>query len=105
MGVSASDGWLTLTVDTGDLTGGELLKVLDAYTQKKKYYRLKNGEFLKLSDDGFMTIETIREGLSLGKAELAKKTILLPSFRALYLDQPSGRTGIFPSKETAAIKR
>jgi len=40
MGVSVSDGWLTLTVDTGDLTGGELLKVLDAYTQKKKYYRL-----------------------------------------------------------------
>lgn len=87
MGVSVSDGWLTLTVDTGDLTGGELLKILDAYTQKKKYYRLKNGEFLKLSDDGFMTIEKIRKGLSLGKTELKEKKILLPSFRALYLDQ------------------
>lgn len=87
MGVSVSDGWLTLTLDTGDLTGGELLKVLDAYTQKKKYYRLKNGEFLKLSDDGFMTIEKIREGLSLGKADLRDKKIVLPGFRALYLDQ------------------
>ena len=104
MGVSASDGWLTLTVDTGDLTGGELLKVLDAYTQKKKYYRLKNGEFLKLSDDGFMTIETIREGLSLGKAELAKKTILLPSFRALYLDQALREDGHISLKRDSGYK-
>ena len=87
MGVPVADGWLTLTVDTGELTGGELLKVLDAYTQKKKYYRLKNGEFLKLSDDGFMTIEKIREGLSLGNTELREKKIVLPGFRALYLDQ------------------
>ena len=104
MGVSVSDGWLTLTVDTGDLTGGELLKVLDAYTQKKKYYRLKNGEFLKLSDDGFMTIETIREGLSLGKAELAKKTILLPSFRALYLDQALREDGHISLKRDSGYK-
>ena len=104
MGVSVSDGWLTLTVDTGDLTGGELLKVLDAYTQKKKYYRLKNGEFLKLSDDGFMTIETIREGLSLGKAELAKKNILLPSFRALYLDQALREDGHISLKRDSGYK-
>ena len=104
MGVSVSDGWLTLTVDTGDLTGGELLKVLDAYTQKKKYYRLKNGEFLKLSDDGFMIIETIREGLSLGKAELAKKNILLPSFRALYLDQALREDGHISLKRDSGYK-
>ena len=104
MRVSVSDGWLTLTVDTGDLTGGELLKVLDAYTQKKKYYRLKNGEFLKLSDDGFMTIETIREGLSLGKAELAKKNILLPSFRALYLDQALREDGHISLKRDSGYK-
>lgn len=104
MGVSVADGWLTLTVDTGDLTGGELLKVLDTYTQKKKYYRLKNGEFLKLSDEGFMTMETIREGLSLGKAELAEKKITLPCFRALYLDQALKEDGHIALKRDSGYK-
>lgn len=87
MGVSAADGWLTLTIDTGEMGGLELLKVLDAYTEKKKYYRLKNGEFLKVSDDGLMTIARLREGLQLEKGELRDKQIVLPSYRALYLDQ------------------
>lgn len=87
LGVSAADGWLKLTLDTGDMSGTELLKVLDAYRQKKKYYRLKNGEFLKLSDDGFMTIARLQEGLGIGKGELKEKQIVLPGYRALYLDQ------------------
>ncbi|CCY81095.1 sNF2 family N-terminal domain protein [Clostridium sp. CAG:149] len=69
------------------MSGTELLKVLDAYRQKKKYYRLKNGEFLKLSDDGFMTIARLQEGLGIGKGELKEKQIVLPGYRALYLDQ------------------
>ena len=77
--MSAADGWLKLTLDTGDMSGTELLKVLDAYRQKKKYYRLKNGEFLKLSDDGFMTIARLQEGLGIGKGELKEKQIVLPS--------------------------
>ena len=51
-----------------------------------------------------MTIETIREGLSLGKAELAKKTILLPSFRALYLDQALREDGHISLKRDSGYK-
>ena len=51
-----------------------------------------------------MTIETIREGLSLGKAELAKKNILLPSFRALYLDQALREDGHISLKRDSGYK-
>ena len=83
LGVSAADGWLKLTLDIGDMSGTELLKVLDAYRQKKKYYRLKNGEFLKLSDDGFMTIARLQEGLGIGKGGAERKNRL--SCRAIGL--------------------
>ena len=52
VGVSVNKGWLNLTVDTGGLSDQELAKILAAYSQKKKYYRLKSGEFLQLGEGG-----------------------------------------------------
>lgn len=86
VGVSMASGWLDLTVDAGGMSGAELARILSEYTKKKKYYRMKNGEFLKLDDDGLMTIAKLAEGLSIGKTELQSGKISLAGYRALYLD-------------------
>ena len=116
VGIQAAGGWLTLTVDAGDLGGAELTKVLAAYREKKPYYRLKNGEFLKLADNGLLTVARMVDyvgapgkaardtadsasadpsagDVSAGAAagtgagrEAAVSIFRVPKYRALYLD-------------------
>lgn len=86
LGVSVRSGWLDLTLDTGGMSGSELFKILSEYRQKKKYYRMKNGEFLELSDEGLLALSRLSDDLGLGKAELASGKLHLPAYRAVYLD-------------------
>lgn len=84
--VSMNQGWLDLTVDTGGLSDQELAKVLAAYSQKKKYYRLKSGEFLQLGEGGLYTVARLAKELGISKKELQGKVMRLPAYRAMYLD-------------------
>lgn len=86
IGVSTVGSWLELKIDAGDMTGQELSRVLAEYSQKKKFYRMKSGEFLELGDNGMVTIARLMEGLSLSKTDLQSRLIRLPKYRALYLD-------------------
>jgi SNF2 family DNA or RNA helicase len=86
IGVRSSGNWLELQVDTEGMTETELSSLLAEYKQKKSYYRLKNGEFLSLDDNGLITVAKLLDGLALTKAELESKTFRLPAYRALYLD-------------------
>ena len=86
VGVQVAEGWLELSIDAGDMTGTDLMKILEAYRQKKHYYRLKNGEFLKLEDNGLVAVAQIIDSLALSKKELRLTKIKIPKYRALYLD-------------------
>ena len=67
IGVKSSGSWLELTVDTEGMSGAELTKLLSEYSQKKRFYRMKNGEFLALDDNGLMTVAKLVEGLAVNK--------------------------------------
>lgn len=86
VGVSVTGHWLELSVDTGEFSSQELSKILTAYSQKKKYYRLKNGQFLRLGEGGLYTITKLASDLGISKKELQSGKIRLPEYRALYLD-------------------
>ncbi|MEG2699738.1 MAG: SNF2 helicase associated domain-containing protein, partial [Hungatella sp.] len=86
MGVNTSGDWLELTIDAGDMSMTELTKILWEYRQKKPYYRLKTGEFIKLEDNGLMTVARMVDGLAISKADLGNQKILIPKYRALYMD-------------------
>ena len=86
VGVRTMGDWLELNVDMGDLDGADLARILDAYRQKKPYYRLKTGEFLKLEENGLLTVARMVDGLAISKSELQKGRIQVPKYRALYLD-------------------
>lgn len=86
VGVKVSGQWLELTINAGDMTTQELMEILNAYRLKKKYCRLKDGEFLKLEDNGLMAMARIVDGLALPEKGLSKNNIQIPRYRALYLD-------------------
>lgn len=85
--VSIQDDWLNLKVDTGDLPQSELTRILSAYRQKSKYYRLKSGDFLRLSDTGFGTLAELYAGLGLDGKQSLKGEMNLPRYRSMYLDK------------------
>lgn len=85
--VSISEGnLLELAVEYENAEIAELIALLNALRQKKKYYRLKTGEFVSLESEelrefaGFLASLNIKSGsLTTGKTTLAKR-------QAWYLD-------------------
>ncbi|MGL5434229.1 MAG: DEAD/DEAH box helicase [Lachnospiraceae bacterium] len=86
VGIRTMDNWLELTIDAGDISSSELTKILSEYQQKKPYYRLKNGEFLQLTDHGLMTLARLTDGMDIHKTKIQNHEIKIPMYRALYLD-------------------
>jgi len=86
VGVQVAGQWLDLAIDAGRLDGRDMAEVLKAYRRKKKFYRLKSGEFLRLEDNGLLAVAQMADGLALPKEESGQLKIRLPKYRALYLD-------------------
>lgn len=84
--VRAAGSWLELDVDTGGIPRDELSAVLSEYQAKKKFYRMKNGDFLTLGDDGLLTMSKLARSLGVEKEFASAETMRLPMYRAMYLD-------------------
>ena len=87
VGISVSKNLLNLDIATQDVPPEELLDILKSYRQKKKYYRLRNGDFLSLEQDALQTLAEMADSLRMSPRELLKGNVKLPLYRALYLDK------------------
>ena len=87
VGVSLSSGLLDLNVSADDISRDEMADILKSYRAKKKYHKLKNGDFLDLEEDSVSALDEITEILRLTPKELMKGNIHVPAYRALYLDK------------------
>lgn len=99
VGISLKGDLLELTVDSEEMPMSELVEILSAYKQKRRFFRMKNGDFLSLEEDGLRVLSRIQEGTGVSSRELAKGKIHLPKYRALYLDgELREQSGIHASK-------
>jgi len=87
VGVSLSGDLLELELNSKELPMDQLVEILSRYDKKKKFYRLKNGNFIDLDEDGFAILSDLKQGLSLSDAKLRTGVVSIPKFRALYLDE------------------
>lgn len=86
VGLSLSGNLLNLTLDS-ELPMDQLAELLSRYDRKKKYYRLKNGEFLQYDRETMDSVSDILKSLQVSEKALAKGELEIPRFRALYLDE------------------
>ncbi len=86
VGVSLSGDLLELKVSASDMSREELFEILSKYDRKKKYYRLKNGSFVNVEDEGMQTLLGLRDSLGLTEKQLKKENVAVPKYRAMYLD-------------------
>ena len=86
IGVSLSGGVLELTFSTDQMSPEEVAGILNSYRERRRYHRLRGGEFLTLTDGGLQTLSELYEGLHLSEGALKKGRVSLPAYRALYVD-------------------
>ena len=86
VGVSLKSDLLELKLSSEQMSAEEIAYLLTKYDRKKKYIRLKNGDFMDTGAEGIAALADIREDLHLTEADLKKGTVIVPKYRAMYLD-------------------
>ena len=86
--VRVDGGLLDLSIQTKDISEEELLSLLESYRRKKRWHRLKNGDFVDLRNPERLEEldDTVRE-MDLTLEELLRGGVKVPKYRALYVDQ------------------
>ena len=91
VGISVSDGLLSLDLDTGEFPPEELEGLYRSLLRRQKYHRLKDGRFLKLDGSPYETLAEMAHMTLLPAKELARGHVTLPAYRGLYLDGLLGK--------------
>ena len=99
LGIGIAGELIDLDVEIEGMDAWEIAGILGNYRRKKKYYRLRNGDFVRLADNGMETLSELAEGLGLTGKELEQGKIGVPMYRAMYLD------GVLKDGTEARVKR
>ena len=86
VGVRVQSDLLNLNL-ISDLERDELLAVLSSYKQKKKYHRLRSGEFVDMNDKDLDKLLSLKEEMNITDKKFLKEDIKLPSYRILSLNE------------------
>lgn len=80
------DGILNYEFKVGDVPSEEVSKILSSLKNKKKYYKLKSGDILKLDGNQELEeLEKLNEDLELDEKMLSSGGVEIPKYRAFYL--------------------
>ena len=80
------DNILSYTFSLGDINSNELVNIFEEIKNKKKYYRLKNGDILNLEDESLKELSNLKDDLELSDAEIIAGHGAILKYRAIYLD-------------------
>lgn len=86
VGVSLVGNLLEMDVTIPQMDMREIYEILSAYRRRKKYFRLKNGDFIQIEDNGLAVLSELTQGLSIASEQLQSGKIELPMYRTSYID-------------------
>ena len=88
IGVSVESNLLDISVTSREVARDELLELLYSYKLKKRYFRLKSGDFIDLSrGTDLREVEAFLAAMDLDAEQAIDKKVQIPLYRALYLDR------------------
>ena len=100
IGVKVENNLLSIDLTNLDIDTKELENIMQRYSLKKKYYRLKNGSFLNLEgNDQIEFLDKLSSGMDISWKEIENGELQLPIYRTMYLN-----TLLKQNKETKVIK-
>ena len=86
VGISVSDGLLTLDLDTGEFPPEELEALYDSLLKRRKYHLLPDGRYLPLTGSGYEKMAELAHMTQLKPKDLKTGHVQLPAYRSLYLN-------------------
>ena len=86
IGLKLKSNLLEISLKDMTVAPGEVQSILQAYKQKKKYYRLKDGTFIDLWEEDFECLSEMVDTLKLKEKDIERGVIEVGKFRALYLE-------------------
>lgn len=88
LGVKVENNLLTIDLKNLDINIKELEAVMEKYSLKKKYYRLKDGSFISLEENKEIDfLDKLVTGMDIDYKEIEDGEISIPINRSLYLNQ------------------
>lgn len=87
IGVGIQGGLLDLNIEAERLPQQELQRLLNSYRQRRKYYRMTNGDFLQLEEGPLAVLAELADGLELSGRDLQQGHLQIPQHNAYYVDQ------------------
>ncbi len=105
VGIRLSEDWLNIDLDCLGIPKQELAKLLEAYDAKRKYYRLKSGDFVDLRGEGIRDLDQLAKGLNLTDKDFKRDEIQVQKYRALYLDRLLKKEKTLKAHKDTAYKK
>ena len=88
IGVRVENDLLTIDLSKIDINAQELQGIMEKYSLKKKYYRLKDGSFINLEDNKEIEfLDKLSSGMGIDYKQIEDGQLRLPANRTLYLNQ------------------
>ncbi len=88
IGVKVENDLLTIDLSKIDIDSSELQDIMEKYSLKKKYYRLKDGSFINLQNNKEIEfLDKLKTGMGVDYKEIEDGELRLPVNRTLYLNQ------------------
>lgn len=88
LGVKIENNLLTIDLENLNIDIKELQNIMEKYNLKKKYYKLKDGNFVNLEENPDIEfIDKLVTGMGISYKDLEKGNVKLPVNRSLYLNQ------------------
>lgn len=81
-------GLLDLSIQTKDISPEELLELLDSYRRRRRWHRLKSGDFVDLTGaEALDELNDAIEAMDVPLDQLIREGVRVPKYRALYVDR------------------
>ena len=80
------DNIMKFDFELEDISTNELVNIFDSLKKKKRYYRLKSGNYLNLEDKSIRELEQLTNDLNLTNKEIKEGKGKIPKYQAIYLD-------------------
>ncbi len=88
IGVKVENNLLNVDLSKLNISPQEIEEVMEKYKLKKKFHRLKNGEFLNLDqNEDIEFLDKLSTGMDINYKEIKNNLIKLPVNRTLYLNE------------------
>jgi len=87
IGVKIENNLLKVDLTQFNFDKSEIKEIMRDYMMKKSFHRLKNGDFIDLSNNNLDVLQELVNGTDIDYEELKSDSISLPVFRGMYLDK------------------